>query len=120
MALLAELDGRLAGHILLSRMTAPVPALGLAPVSVHPDHQGRGLGAALIGDSLRRARAAGWRAVFLLGEPDYYGRFGFRADTAAPFASPYAGPYFLALELAPDALAGRSGPVEYARAFAAL
>lgn len=108
------------GHILFSRMTAPVRALGLAPVSVLPGHQGKGIGSKLIQESLTLAKAGGWEAVFLLGDPAYYSRFGFRADTAEAFTSPYAGPYFMAIELAEGALAGKSGDVGYPRAFAAM
>ena len=56
----------------------------------------------------------------MLGEPDYYCRFGFAAQTAAPFASPYAGPYFMALALAPGLVPPVSGTAVYAPAFAAL
>ena len=108
------------GHILLSGMIAPVRALGLAPVSVTPSHQGGGVGSRLIRDSLKLAKTRGWEAVFLLGEPGYYLRFGFRADIAEAFTSPYAGPYFMALELVEGVLSGNGGDVAYARAFAAL
>ena len=108
------------GHILLSRMAAPVRALGLAPVSVLPGHQGKGVGSKLIQESLTLAKADGWEAVFLLGDPAYYSRFGFRTDIAESFASPYAGPYFMALELADGALVGKAGDVGYPRAFAAM
>ena len=53
------------------------PALLLGPVAVHPTHQGEGLGGYIIGESLRRARALGWRRVLLVGDAPYYGRFGF-------------------------------------------
>lgn len=108
------------GQILLSKMTAPVRALGLAPVSVLPSHQGKGVGVRLIQESLTLAKNKGWEAVFLLGDPAYYSRFGFRTDIAEAFASPYAGPYFMALELEEGALAGKNGDVGYAGAFAAL
>ena len=108
------------GHILLSRMTAPVRALGLAPVSVLPGHQGKGVGSMLIQQSLMLAKADGWEAVFLLGDPAYYSRFGFHADTAEAFSSPYAGSYFMVLELAEGSLAGKAGDIGYPRAFAAM
>ena len=119
-SLVAIESGAVIGHIMLSRMTAPLRALGLAPVSVSPRHQRRGGGSRLIQESLRLATAEGWEAVFLLGDPGYYSRFGFRADLAAAFASPYAGPHFMALELVESALAGKGGDVAYAHAFAAL
>lgn len=53
------------------------PVLLLGPVAVHPTHQGEGLGAYLIGQSLARARALGAGRVMLVGDAPYYGRFGF-------------------------------------------
>lgn len=116
-ALLAEAGGRIVGHVVLSPMRAPVRALALGPVSVLPARQGQGIGSSLIREALGRAREARWQAVFVLGEPGYYGRFGFAAGPAARFASPFAGPYFLALELERGALGGRGGAVAHAPAF---
>lgn len=107
------------GHIMLSRMQSPEGALGLAPVAVAPHHQRRGIGTALIQHALERARLAGWRLVFVLGEPDYYGRFGFDVGKASTIASPYAGPYFAVCELGANGIAGVKC-AEYARAFSAL
>lgn len=108
------------GHVMLSKMTAPVRALGLAPVSVLPSHRGKGIGVTLIQEGLRQAKAKGWEAVFVVGAAEYYSRFGFRADITKSFASPYAGPYFMALELVEGALHGKSGDVAYAPTFAAV
>jgi predicted N-acetyltransferase YhbS len=52
-------------------------ALLLGPVAVHPTRQGEGLGGALIREGLRRAGAARWPRVLLVGDEPYYGRFGF-------------------------------------------
>lgn len=111
--------GAIVGHILLSPMQAPFPALSLAPLAVAPGRQGAGLGAALVRAALARAEAEGWRGVFVLGEPAYYGRFGFTADAAAGFESPYAGPAFQALALG-GPLPARAGAAVHAPAFAAL
>lgn len=124
-SLVAERQGEIAGHVLLSRMqvtgeTRALRALGLGPIGVLPGFQGGGIGAALIEGALGIARATGEEIVFLLGEPDYYTRFGFSAEAAAPFASPYAGPYFMALPLRPDFVSPESGEAAYARAFSNL
>lgn len=111
--------GGIAGHILLSPMQAPFPALSLAPLAVAPGRQGAGLGAALVRAALARAEAEGWRGVFVLGDPAYYGRFGFTADAAAGFESLYAGPAFQALALG-GPLPARAGAAVHAPAFAAL
>ena len=54
-ALVAEAEGDIVGHVLLSRMAAPFAALALAPVSVAPASQGAGVGSALIREALGRA-----------------------------------------------------------------
>ena len=110
--------GQIHGHAMLSKMQAPFPALGLAPVAVDPPRQGRGIGAGLIRHALSLAREEGWVGVFVLGDPRYYRRFGFGVRLAAGFASPYSGPHFMAIALAD--VATLSGRVEYAPAFTAL
>ena len=123
-SLVAEAEGRIVGHVLLSRMNVQGDghhwrALGLGPVAVLPERQNQGIGSAVIRAALRRAEAKGAELVFLVGEPDYYRRFGFAAETAAPFASPYAGPYLMALALTPVKLPA-SGRADYAPAIAEL
>ena len=118
-SLVAVAEGAVVGHVLLSRMSAPFRALGLAPVSVAPGRQRAGLGSRLIGAALDRAREGGWEGVFVLGEPDYYRRFGFDPALAGGFASPYAGPYLMAMALQ-GGLPARRGRIGYAPAFAAL
>ncbi len=119
-ALIAELDRKLVGHVVLSRMILPEAALGLAPVSVLPAFQRQGVGSALMRAGIKRAQENGWERIFLLGEPAYYNRFGFAAETAAGFSSPYAGPYFMALELAENLPDRSEGVAEYASAFSRL
>jgi putative acetyltransferase len=84
LALAAEEKGVLVGHVMLTRLPLKlddgreVRNLLLAPLSVLFDQRGRGVGAELIREALRRAGEMGFEAVFLAGDPDYYGRFGFR------------------------------------------
>ena len=87
-ALVAEDDSNIIGHALLSRMAAPFAALALAPVSVLPGRQRAGIGSALVREALRRAADNSWLAVFVLGDPKYYCRFGFSAAAASGFSSP--------------------------------
>lgn len=71
-------DGTVAGYALLTRChIGDVPALALAPVAVLPAHQRRGAGTAVVTALLDAARTGGHRLVVVLGEPDYYRRFGF-------------------------------------------
>ena len=121
-SLVAEDEGNVVGHVLLSRMRVEgdgrqIRALGLAPISVLPDRQAQGVGSALIDEALRRAEESGEEMIFLVGEPGYYRRFGFSAEAAAPFASPYAGPYFMARAFVP---LPQSGKADYAAAFEEL
>lgn len=122
-SLVAIEDEAVVGHVMFSRMTAPFKALGLAPVSVLPRWQGQGIGSALIRTGLKRAAAeAGsksWQAVFVLGDPAYYRRFGFDPAQASGFISPYAGPHLMVLALKDEVLA-REGRIDYAPAFAML
>jgi putative acetyltransferase len=119
-SLVAEMHGRLCGTVIFSRMSAPFRALGLAPVAVLPDYQRQGIAATLIQEGIELAGVEEWDGIFVLGDPEYYQRFGFLAETAAPFENPYAGPYFMALSLREDDLPAASGKVDYAKAFAAL
>ncbi len=84
LSLVAETPtGDVVGHVLCTRATVNgAPALGLGPLSVHPDHQRQGVGKALVHAVLGAADALNEPLVALLGDPDYYHRFGFRlADT---------------------------------------
>jgi putative acetyltransferase len=73
----------------------------------------------LVDESLKQAREQEWEAVFVLGDPAYYQRFGFRVDLARGFSSPYAGPHFMALSLGAR-LRISGGRIDYAPAFASL
>ncbi|MGH3932478.1 MAG: GNAT family N-acetyltransferase [Pseudonocardiaceae bacterium] len=76
-------DGEVVGHVVCTRGTVDgSPALGLGPLAVRPDWQRRGVGKALMHAVLGAADALGEPLVALLGEPEYYGRYGFRACTA--------------------------------------
>lgn len=123
LSLVAETEGRVVGHILFSDLTivgSRVSALALAPLAVTPEHQRRGIGSDLVRRGLDECRRAGFDCVIVLGEPAFYGRFGFSAAKAARLESPYAGEYFQAIELTPGALDGVAGRVEYAPPFADL
>jgi putative acetyltransferase len=119
LSLVAVDDEAVAGHILFSPMTAPRRALALAPLGVLPERQGRGIGSALVREGLARAVSGGWQAVFVLGDPAYYGRFGFSVDAARGFDSPYAGDHFMVLALERGAVP-MTGQVRHAPAFARL
>ena len=122
-ALVAELDGRIVGHIAFSAVTmdgAPGndDAEGLAPVAVHPDAQGKGVGSALIREGIERVKQSGKGFVVLLGEPEYYSRFGFGSASAHGLADTYGGgDAFQVLELRQGAIPQGAGTVRYAPEF---
>lgn len=82
LSLVAECRGEVAGHLALS--PASVGRDGkrwymLGPVGVSPERQGLGIGSALVREALDIMRSRGAHGVVLVGEPDFYERFGFRA-----------------------------------------
>jgi putative acetyltransferase len=123
LALVAEEDGVITGHVAFSRLRIErdgtrLPGIALAPVAVLPSRQRKGTARALIGAGHLRLKALGEKIVFVLGDPDYYQRFGFSRDIAAAFKCIYQGDYLQALRLSPDA--PEAGEVIYAAAFAGL
>ena len=122
-SLVAEIDGQVVGHIAFSPLTLNDEAtayLGLAPMAVIPDRQRTGLGSALIKEGIARAAASGIEAIFVLGHPSYYPKFGFEPAKRSGFACEYpdADDAFMALELRPGSLAGKSGLIKYGPEFA--
>ena len=91
--LVAEMEGEVVGHVLLSRSwvdarQALVEVLVLSPLSVAPEHQGRGVGTALVRAAIDEAARLGAPALFLEGSPAYYGQRGFEPATARGFTRP--------------------------------
>ena len=86
-------------------------ALLLGPVAVHPTHQGEGLGAVLIRDSLAAATANGWQRVMLVGDAPYYSRFGFDKLEDVEMPPPTNPERVLGQDLVPGAWAGVTGRV---------
>lgn len=90
-SLVAVKDSDVVGHIVfapcsLADKSAKLALLG--PLAVHPDHQKIGLGSALIRDGFKRLTEERYAKVLVLGDPRYYGRFGFEAE--ATIQPPYA------------------------------
>ncbi|HUW29741.1 MAG TPA: N-acetyltransferase [Sulfuriferula sp.] len=80
-SLVAEVDGRVIGHIAFSPVTISDGTLnwyGLGPVSVLPECQRKGIGSALIQEGISRLKALGAQGCCLVGHPKYYQRFGFQ------------------------------------------
>ncbi|MBD0337174.1 MAG: N-acetyltransferase [Cyanobacteria bacterium Co-bin13] len=96
LALVAESDCQIVGHILFSYGQlvgeGTVPVLVLAPLAVLPQHQRQGIGKRLVQQGLRAARARGNSLVTVLGEPAYYGQFGFEPAVHCGIESPFPVP----------------------------
>ncbi len=80
LSLVAEVEGRVIGHIAFSPVTISDGTrnwYGLGPVSVLPAYQRQGVGKALIGEGLARLKVMNAQGCCLVGHPDYYRKFGF-------------------------------------------
>ena len=126
-SLVAELDGRVVGHILFSPVTLPagehtLQGMGLAPMAVLPEHQRDGIGARLVEEGIARLERAGCPFVIVLGHPDYYPRFGFeRASTHAISCQwEVRDEAFMVRILDPEATAGAAGVARYRPEFDAV
>jgi predicted N-acetyltransferase YhbS len=108
-------NGRLIGTLSLWNVSAGRgrPALLLGPLAVHPSYRNHGIGSALVRTAIARAAARGHAAILLIGDEDYYKRFGFSKKLTEDLRMP--GPFerdrFLALELQPGALNGARGTI---------
>jgi putative acetyltransferase len=82
-SLVADAEGIVVGHVAISPISISDGAIGwygLGPISVAPEYQRRGIGSWLMREALRVLREHGAAGCVVLGEPRYYGRFGFRVD----------------------------------------
>ena len=125
-SLVAEADGEIIGHILLSPVSlndhANLNLMGLGPMAVVPDRQRKGVGSALVRQGLVCCKDLGARAVFVVGHPEYYPRFGFAPASRHALRCEYDVPedVFMVAELEAGALNGAHGVVRYHDAFAGV
>ncbi|MFP4005716.1 MAG: GNAT family N-acetyltransferase [Candidatus Hadarchaeia archaeon] len=121
LSLVAEIDGEVVGHM----MFAPIwtengedlnTFLCLAPLAVLPAKQGLGIGTKLVEKGLERAEKLNYCAVFLLGDPDYYSRFGFVQSRERGFEIDLFSPSdeeFMVQELIDGCLKNRGGTLRF-------
>ena len=101
LSLVAIQDGEIVGHVAFSPVRINGAAgdwHGLGPVSVWPGRQRQGIGQALIREGLQRLKALSSAGCVVLGNPKYYGRFGFEYDPDLHYGDAPAG-YFQRLTL---------------------
>jgi len=124
LSLVALVDGKIVGHILFTKAVIKngeerYPSLSIAPLSVLPKYQGKGIGSSLMIAGMKKAAELGYRSVVLVGHPGYYPRFGFKRASQWGIKLPFAVPdeAFMACPLVPEGLSGVSGWVEHAKEF---
>ncbi len=92
-ALVAEIDGTAVGHIAFSPVTVDtnknLKGYILAPLGVKPEYQKRRIGSKLIEIGIEQLKKKGVNVLFVYGDPKYYGKFGFKAETATNYLPPY-------------------------------
>jgi predicted N-acetyltransferase YhbS len=113
----AEIDGRIVGHIIYSHAHilqpdgSEVAVLNFGPISVWPELQRSGIGSALMKYSIEKARELGFGAILFFGHPDYYPRFGFveASEFGITDCNGENYPAFMAMELKRDFLKSITG-----------
>ncbi|SHK14267.1 GNAT family N-acetyltransferase [Desulforamulus aeronauticus] len=124
LSLVAETSKEIIGHIMLTKLFIEnernrYESLALAPVSVLPEYQNRGIGSKLINKSIKIAKELGYKSVIVLGHDKYYPRFGFKPASSWGIKAPFDIPdeVFMALELEDKSLNGITGTVAYSKEF---
>lgn len=107
-----EYDDAILGHLLMSPVFIEGKDcgwLGLSPISVWPECQRQGVASALITAALDCANELDWAGVVLLGNPAFYGRFGFKpaAELGLEYASAHIDKPLLAMPLKPPTVTGQ-------------
>lgn len=124
LSIIAEVEGKIVGHILFTKLkiknqSQSFQSLALAPVSVLPEFQGKGIGSKLILYGHDVAKKLGYKSVILLGHQDYYPRFGYELCEKYHINMPFDVPAenCMVIALTEDGLKGVSGEVVYPKAF---
>lgn len=122
LSLVAKVDDTIVGHVCASRVRVAGnnhSIAGIGPLSVHQAHRKQGIGAMLMKEAVLQLKTDGCIAAVLLGDPNYYPRFGFVTASEFKLTNEYgATDAFMAIELQSGALRDISGLVQYVSAFA--
>lgn len=102
LSLVADIDDAVVAHCLCTRgRLSGDPVLALGPIGVLSSHQGKGVGTSLMHSAIDVATGMGEALIGLVGDPKYYGRFGFVAGASVGVDPPEPawGRYFQVLVL---------------------
>lgn len=102
LSLVAESDDIILGHIMFSRISVgQTEAIALAPLSVRTDWQRKGIGKLLVAVGHRQARKMGYFCSMVLGNPDYYSKFGYEKTSSYGIIAPFDVPdeYYMVCDL---------------------
>lgn len=124
LSLVATEANEIIAHVMLTKLfiddgKVKHESLALAPVSVKPEFQNKGVGSMLINEALRLSKQMNYKSVFVLGSEKYYPRFGFKESLEFGIKAPFEVPSenFMAIELEDKALENVSGNIIYAKEF---
>ena len=124
LSLVAEVDHKIVGHILLTKIfihtqEKSFASLALAPLSVAPEFQGKGVGNQLVKEAHRLAKEVGYQSITVLGPADYYARFGYEPMKKYGIEVPFAvrEENCMVISLTENGLAELTGKIEYPKEF---
>ena len=124
LSLVAETNEEIVGHIMFTKLLikdgeVKYGSLALAPVSVLPEYQNKGIGSKLILQGLKISKEMGFESIIVLGHDKYYPRFGFSPASKWGIEAPFDVPNesFMALELEDGSLERVTGTVAYSKEF---
>lgn len=124
LSLIAEVEGKIVGHILLTKLAiryekGTYTSLALAPLSVLPSYQSKGIGSKLVREAIHIAGKLGFSSIIVLGYEDYYPKFGFQPASNWNIESPFEVPKeaFMGLELVEGGFHEGGGIVVYPKEF---
>jgi len=121
LSIVAEVDSMVVGHILFFPLNIisgekSFEVLSLAPMSVLPEYQNKGIGNKLVTEGLKKAKKMGFKAVVVLGHPTYYPKFGFERASNWNIKLPIEDvpdEASMAIELEEGFLKDKAGVIEY-------
>jgi predicted N-acetyltransferase YhbS len=124
LSIVAEINNEIVGHILFTKLfvrsdSEIFSSLSLAPVSVKPEYQRKGIGSQLINEGHKIAKELGYESVILIGHENYYPKFGYKKTSNFGISFPFDIPEEngMAIELVKDGLKNVKGVVKYRKEF---